>query len=69
MISRPSSVSLAVEVSTIPGVDFVSGFGGVELAYQEVGEGRPLLLMHAITVSERCGGATSKPGLRLELPT
>jgi pimeloyl-ACP methyl ester carboxylesterase len=51
MISRPSSVSPAVEVSTIPGVDFVSGFGGVELAYQEVGEGRPLLLMHGMTVS------------------
>ena len=34
-----------------PRVAFIAGFGGAEIAYQEVGDGRPLVLMHGVTVS------------------
>jgi len=53
---------------------FVSGFDGAELAYQEVGEGRPLVLMHGVTGSgamwQRHGQAETiaARGFRVILP-
>lgn len=52
----------------------MSGVGGVELAYQEVGEGRPFVLMHGVTVSgamwrrHKQAEAIAASGYRVILP-